>query len=304
MHNFRYLLLLTLSTLLLPGLHPLMAQKNAATRDWVSLFNGKDLTGWDIKIAGEDLNVNYRNTFRVEDGLLKIEYDQYEKFNEKFGHLYYRQPYSHYILRFQYRFVGEQLAGGATWNVRNSGVMLHSQSAQSNSQGQDFPVSLELQLLGGLGKGERTTGNLCTPGTIAYVDGKLNLNHCIESKSKTYHGDRWVQVEAVVLGDSIIHHIIEGDTVLTFTRPMVGGGFVSKQYDWKTAHIDNGDYWMQRQNTPLGEGYIALQAESHPIHFRKIELLNLTGCTDPKATNFKSYYQKSDNTVCTYPPKK
>lgn len=299
--NKSHLLIISIISLL--GCQSLMAQKKVAQKDkkeWVQLFNGKDLTGWDIKIAGEPLNSNYKNTFRVEEGMIKIEYDQYEQFNEKFGHLYYHKPYSYYILRFQYRFVGNQLAGGAAWNVRNSGVMLHSQSAQSNSLGQDFPVSLELQLLGGLGSGERHTGNLCTPGTIAHVDGKLNLNHCIDSDSKTYHGDQWVQVEAVVLGDSIIHHIIEGDTVLTYTKPMVGGGFVSKDYDWKRAHIDNGDYWMQRQNTLLGEGYIALQAESHPIHFRNIELLDLKGCTDPKASNFKSYYQKSDNTLCVY----
>ncbi|MFD2573762.1 DUF1080 domain-containing protein [Spirosoma soli] len=277
-----------------------LAQKQADKKEWVPLFNGKDLSGWDIKIAGQPLNDNYKNTFRVENGVLRIAYDQYTNFDGKYGHLYYNKPYSYYILRFTYRFVGNQTPGGAAWNVRNSGIMIHSQSAKSLSMGQDFPVSLEIQLLGGLGKGPRHTGNLCTPGTQVYINGKLDQAHCIDSDSKTYDGDQWVTAEAIVYGDSVIHHLIEGDTVLTYQRPEVGGGFVSKDYDWKSAHIDNGEYWMSRANTPLGEGYIALQAESHPIDFKSVEVLNLKGCTDPKALNYKSYYVKSDNTQCRY----
>ena len=280
------------------------AQKKKDKQAWESIFNGKDLTGWDIKIAGEKLNSNYKNTFRVEDGILKIEYDQYQGFNGKFGHIYYKKPYSYYIIRFEYRFVGNQIAGGASWNIRNSGVMLHSQSAESLSIGQDFPVSLEMQLLGGLGAGTRHTGNLCTPGTQVHVNNELNDNHCIDSDSKTYHGDVWVKGEAIVLGDSIIHHIIDGKTVLTYTHPTIGGGYVSQDHDWAAGHFDNPNYWIQRQNTPLGEGYIALQAESHPIHFRNIEVLNLKGCMDPKATNYRSYYKKADNSLCEYANKK
>ena len=166
--------------------------------------------------------------------------------------------------------------------------------------GQDFPVSLEVQLLGGLNKGERHTANLCTPGTQVYTDGKLNRNHCIDSDSKTYDGDQWVTASAIVMGDSVIHHLIGKDTVMTYTRPEVSEEFVSQEYDWKAAHIDNIAYWKSRANTPLKEGYIALQAESHPIDFRTVEVLNLKGCTDPKALNYKSYFIKSDNTTCQY----
>lgn len=284
---------------------PILAQPDK--REWVQLFNGKDLTGWDIKIAGHKLNDNYKNTFRVENGMIRIAYDQYEKFDNKYGHMYFNKPFSHYILRFTYRFVGNQTPGGAAWNVRNSGVMIHSQSAQSNSLNQDFPISLEIQTLGGLGKvgvasHPRHTANLCTPGTQVFMKNKLNPAHCIDSDSKTYDGDQWVTIEALVLGDSIVHHIIEGDTVLTYERPQVGGGFVSNQYNFKSAGIDDAgvNYWTQRQNTPLGSGYIALQAESHPIDFRRIEVLNLVGCMDPKALNYKSYYRKSDKSQCRY----
>jgi hypothetical protein len=178
--------------------------------------------------------------------------------------------------------------------------MLHSQSAKSLSKGQSFPVSLELQLLGGLGAGTRNTGNLCTPGTEVYMNGKIVTDHCTDSNSKTYHGDQWVKAEAIVYGDSLIHHIIEGDTVLTFEKTHIGGGFVSQEYDWKQAKIDNGDEWIKKDGQALKEGYIAMQAESHAIDFRNIELLNLKGCTDPKASNYKSYYKKSDNSTCIY----
>jgi hypothetical protein len=268
--------------------------------EWISLFNGKDLTGWDIKIAGEPLDSNYKNTVRVEDSMFRIAYDQYKTFDGKYGHIYYEKPYSYYKLRFQYRFTGNQTPGGASWNVRNSGVMVHSQSAKSVNIGQDFPVSVEVQLLGGLGKGDRATGNVCTPGTQVYMNGSLRTDHCINSSSKTYDGYRWVSMEVLVLGDSIIQHIVEGDTVLSYTRPEIGGGFVGRDYSWTHAHITDSAYWLAKDKTPLKEGYIALQAESHPIDFRRIELLNLVGCMDPKAKNYRDYYIRADNSQCSY----
>lgn len=288
--------------LLLMFAHSGFAQKKADKQEWVKLFNGKNLKGWDIKIAGQPLNDNYKNTFRVKKGVLRIVYDMYENFDEKYGHLYFQTPYSYYILKFQYRFVGEQTKGGALWNVRNSGVMFHSQSAQSLSMNQGFPVSLEMQLLGGLGKGTRHTGNLCTPGTQVFMKGELNDNHCIDSDSKTYDGDQWVSASAIVLGDSIVHHLINGDTVLTYQNPRIGGGFVNEGLTWATGGIEAtaADSWVKKDGKLLSEGYIALQAESHPIEFRNIELLNLKGCTDPKSLTYKVYHLKSDNSQCVY----
>ncbi|GAB3902417.1 hypothetical protein GCM10028803_29070 [Larkinella knui] len=281
--------------------HPAFAQKNDPKKEeWIKLFNGKDLTGWDIKIAGEDLNANYKNTFRAENGMLRIMYDQYKTFDNKYGHIYYKEPFSYYILKFDYRFLGDQVPGGANWNVRNSGVMIHSQSARSLTKDQDFPISLEIQTLGGLGKGVRHTANLCTPGTIVEMGGKVIPDHCIDSQSKTYDGDQWVRVTAVVLGGEIIHHIIEGDTVLTYEKPKIGGGYISKQNDFASGHVGNPDYWLKKDNTLLTEGYIALQSESHAIDFRNIEVLNLKGCMNPKASNYKAYYRVADNSKCTF----
>lgn len=235
-----------------------------SAENWISLFNGKDLEGWDIKIKGSPLNVNYKNTFRVEDGILKVRYDEYDKFNNEYGHIFYNKPFSLYKLRIEYRFTGEQVPGGPSWAFRNSGVMLHSQSAASMQTDQDFPVSIEAQFLGGDGVSERHTCNVCTPGTNIVMKDQLITQHCNESTSKTYHGDIWVTAEFVVLGDSIIHHICEGDTVLTYTKPQVGGGNGPENYQVPAG-------------TLINEGYICLQAESHPVEFRKVEILDLSG---------------------------
>ncbi|WP_044199647.1 3-keto-disaccharide hydrolase [Dyadobacter tibetensis] len=271
---------------------------NQNKEEWKALFNGKDLEGWDIKIAGYPLNENYKNTFIVQDSMIRVNYMEYDTFTTQYGHMYYQKPYSHYKLRMQYRFTGEQVPGGASWNVRNSGVMMHSQSAQSLGLEQDFPISLEMQFLGGLGSGDRSTGNLCTPGTIVDINGVLTEAHCISSSSKTYHGDQWVTAEAIMLGDSIAHFLIEGDTVLTFTNPKIGGGYIGKSRSFKEGKVAGEAEWLKKNNSLLGTGYIALQAESHPIDFKNIELLELKGCMNPKAKNYKSYYVVSDPESC------
>jgi hypothetical protein len=284
------LLLCEVMSCLLPLESRAQKKKNDPDKkEWQQLFNGKDLTGWDLKIAGYDLNDNFGNTFYVENGMLKTGYEKYDQFNQRYGHIFYREKFSHYIITAEYRFVGEQARGGEGWATRNSGIMVHSQSAQSMGKMQDFPISIEVQLLGGLGKGARTTANLCTPGTHVVRDGKLETTHCINSTSKTYDGDQWVRVEVEVRGNDTIRHIIDGQTVISYEKPQIGGGVVN-----------NFDLKVKTDGTMLSEGYIALQSESHPVEFRKVELLNLCGCTDPKATNYKSYFVKADNSKCQY----
>jgi len=240
------------------------AQPKNGHSQWIQLFNGKDLKDWKMKITGYPAGENYGNTFQVVDGKLKVDYSHYKSFDEKFGHIFYKKKFSYYLLAMEYRFTGEQVNGGPGWAIRNSGAMIHSQSPESMGVKQDFPISIEVQLLGGNGKDERHTANLCTPGTNVVMNGKLFTDHCINSTSKTFHGDQWVRVEVLVLGDSLVKHIVNGDTVLTYEKPQIGDGAVSN-YDPKEK-VDG---------KLLKEGYIALQSESHPVEFRKVELLNL-----------------------------
>jgi hypothetical protein len=268
----------------------LLAQNDPNKKDWIQLFNGKDLGGWDIKISGYELNDNFGRTFRVENGLIKTSYDQYgPKFGNRFGHMFHHQKFSHYIIALEYRFVGEQAPEAPSWALRNSGVMVHSQSAQSMLKDQDFPICIEVQLLGGTGSGKRTTANLCTPGTNVEMKGQLFTTHCVNSTSNTYDGDQWVRVETTVLGSESIQHSIDGQVILSYNKPQIGGG-----------NVTNFDPAVKQDGKLLTEGYIALQSESHPVEFRKVELLNLAGCTDPKAANYKAYFVQSDNSQCKY----
>ena len=259
-------------------------------QEWIQLFNGRDLSNWDIKFMGRPLNENYKNTFRVEEGMLKVRYDQWTGFSGEFGHLFHKTPYSYYLIAAEYRFTGEQVTGagqGNAWAIRNNGLMLHSQSAASMGERQDFPISLEVQLLGGLGRGPRTTANLCTPGTHVVRNDRLVTTHCMNSTSPTFDGDVWVRVEVLVLGDSILKHIVNGDTVFTYSKPQMGGG-----------SANNTNPGVLETGKALTEGYIALQAETAPIDFRKVELLNLVGCMDRSSPRFRAHFVKSDPAQC------
>ena len=240
----------------------------AQNQKWVQLFNGKNLDGWVPKFSGFELGVNYNDTFRVENGLLTVSYDKWTDFGNPphFGHLFYKaKKFSHYIVAVEYRFAGEQVKLGPGWALRNNGVMLHCQPPETMGKDQDFPISVEAQLLGGGPTGERTTANMCSPGTEVYQKGIKVPGHCINSTSSTYRDGEWVRVEIEVDGANKVVHRIAGKTVLEYERLEIGGGNV--------IHYNPS---MKKDGTPLSEGYLAIQAESAPVQFRKIEIMDLS----------------------------
>ena len=252
-------------------------RENPDEKVWVDLFNGRDLNDWTVKINGYPAGENAFNTFRVQDGIMQARYDEYSEFGNHFGHIFYNGgPYSHYILQVEYRFVGEQVKGGPAWAWRNNGIMYHAQSPLEMGVNQDFPSCIEYQLLGGDGEKPRTTANLCTPGTHVVIDGELRTDHCIVSTSKTYHGDQWVTVELHVEGNKLAQHIVDGEVVMEYSG----------------MQLDDG--------TPRDSGFIAFQAETHPTDIRSVRMLNLEGCMDEKASNYKSYLVKHDPKACRY----
>ncbi|HEX6849123.1 MAG TPA: DUF1080 domain-containing protein, partial [Chitinophagaceae bacterium] len=196
---------------------------NSVTR-WQQLFNGTDINDWVVKIHHHEAGENFGNTFRVENGIIKVRYDQYGEFNDQFGHLYYKTPFSWFHLKLQYRFVGQWVKSAPSYTLLNSGVMFHSQDPHTMPKEQDWPISVEMQFLAGLGDGKpRPTGNMCSPGTEVMQKGQIVPSHCINSSSKTYEGEQWVNAELIVLADSLITHIINGDTVLQYSKPRIGG---------------------------------------------------------------------------------
>ncbi|SMP74820.1 protein of unknown function [Neorhodopirellula lusitana] len=258
-----------------PSLFGAEASADEKQADWIQLFNGKDLSGWTPKIRGHEYGENYADTFRVRDGLLVVSYDGYQpsdlmsmdkkgkKGFDKFGHLFYEDTFSHYLLRVEYRFVGEQVENGPGWAIRNNGLMLHGQDPSLMTLNQKFPVSIEVQLLGGNGKDERSTLNLCTPGTNVVLKGNLFEPHCTSSTSKTFHGDQWVTVEVEVRGSEVVRHKVGGDVVLEYSKPQLD----PRDPEAKPLIVDG--------KILLDHGTISIQSESAPTEFRKIELLPL-----------------------------
>lgn len=250
--------------LMLTGCTP--GKKNNSEGTWIKLFNGLDLNDWIVKVHHHDVDVNFGNTFRAEDGMIKVRYDQYEEFNDQFSHLYYKKPFSHFHLKLEYRFVGELQKGAPEYTLLNSGVMFHSQDPKTILKEQNWPISVEMQFLAGLGDGNpRPTGNMCSPGTEIVYQGELYDGHCLNSTSKTFDKDEWVRAELIVLGDSLVTHLINGDTVLQYSQPTLGGGVVLG-YDSAIWQVGKA----------LTSGYIALQSEGQPIDFRNIELMDLS----------------------------
>ncbi len=245
------------------GLPCAYGQESSDGEKWISLFNGKDLDGWTPKVRGQEFGEDSDKTFRVEEGVIKVSYENCEKFKGEFGHLFFKESFSDYRFRVEYRFTGDQLEGGPSWAFRNSGIMIHCQPPGSMRKDQEFPVSIEVQLLGGDGEKDRTTGNLCTPGTNVVMKEKLQRRHCINSTSETYHGDQWVTAE-VEVKDGKVKHLVEGDVVLEYEQPQLD----PSDGDAKLL-LDEGADLM------LGGGYISLQSESHPVEFRKVEILPL-----------------------------
>lgn len=246
------------------GLGTLTAQ-DQDDGEWIDLFNGENLDNWVIKFTGYPLGENFNNTFRVEDSLLKVSYEEWDQWGGQFGHIFYDRSFSHYILRVEYRFVGEQVEGGPGWAFRNNGLMLHSQDPETMTQDQEFPASLETQLLGGNGTDERTTLNLCTPGTNFVMDGELITQHCNSSTSDTYHGDQWVTAEIEVRGSEVVRHKIDGEVVFEYTDPQYDPNDSDARHIMEINNIDEDELLID-------EGYISLQAESHPTQFRKIQV--------------------------------
>ena len=250
----------------LSSVHAALCRAQQQPGEWRQLFNGKDLTGWTPKIKGFELGDNHADTFRVEGGVLKVVYDKYKgPFRGRFGHLFYDEPFSNYVLRIEYRFVGQQAERGPAWAIRNSGVMIHGQASETMLKDQDFPVSIEVQFLGGDGKQPRSTANLCTPGTHVVMNGGLHTQHCTNSSSETYHGDQWVTVEIEVHGGKLIRHKIDGRTVIEYALPQ----------------LDDADQYARRlldagADNMLSSGTISLQSESHPVEFRKVEIRELS----------------------------
>ena len=231
---------------------------------WISLFNGKNLDGWSVKIAGHAFNDNYGNTFRVEDGLLKASYDQYGKFGRQFGSIFYNKKLSHYWFRAEYRFVGKQASGAPSWAYQNSGIQFHSQAPESMGLTQEFPVCVEFDMVGAGFLGRHPTGDVCQTGTRVKIGGAVLLDKCSKLSQVAIPGEEWVTILAEVQGATRVRQIVNGALVVEYTDLTL---------DEKDAEASR--LLKSGSDKQLASGYISIQANGHPIEFRRIEILPL-----------------------------
>jgi hypothetical protein len=233
---------------------------------WLPLFNGNNLDGWVAKFASRPAGENFRDTFRVRDGMLVVDYGGWDEFGGEFGHLFVDQPFANYVVRAEYRFVGEQVPGGPDWGRFNNGLMLHAQSPRSMTVDQSCPVSVELKLYGAPGE---FSGNVCTPGTDVRFGSDYTHGHCIDTSTVNHGANEWATVEAEVHGHERIVHRINGVVTAEYTEPILDVNDPSGERAAAAALVAGG------APVALGEGYIAIQAETQPTEFRKIEILLL-----------------------------
>jgi hypothetical protein len=237
---------------------------SAPTGSWIALFNGKSLEDWTVKIAGQELNDNYRNTFRVEDGLLKVSYQNYDKFGGRFGSLFYKRKFSHYWIRAEYRFVGSLAPGAPRWAYKNSGIQLHSQAPESMRKDQQFPVSVEFDIVGGWFVGSRPTGDVCQNGTRVLIAGAPLEGQCSTIGDVTIRDESWTTALAEVDGNARVRQVVNGALVVEYTGLTMDEGNAEAR-----RLIDLG------AGKALTSGYISIQSNGAPIEFRRIEVLTL-----------------------------
>lgn len=272
---------------------------------WVDMFNPKDTslaTNWDFKITTRAMNVDPLGTFKRvisgSDTMMEVSVANYTNFNGMYGHIGYKvRPFNYYVVRVEHQFYGNQAAGNpGSWALQNNGIMHHSQSVASMGLNQDFPISLEAQLLGpgNTGADDNSSMNLCTPGTAFSTTptGAVNTNHCVSAATKNRNqalAPNWAWAKVEAYSDSIIKYYFKDSLVYTFYKPVEYAGNVANA----TQTITN--------NKPIKGGYILLQSESHGTRFRKVQVLNLEGCMTPTDANYKTYFVKHDSSACGLP---
>ena len=207
-----------------------------------SLFNGKDLTGWDVDVPAADSNVRLRSPFEVRDGHLV-------SLGEPRGHLVSDSVFRDYRLDIEYRFPDKP---------GNAGVLVHASTPRA-LYGM-FPRSIEVQMESGnagdfwcivedirVADMERRRGPRANWGT---TEGKERRIRNLTDDSERPVGE-WnaMRVEAV------------GRTV----RVWVNGTLVNDGF-----------------GATADRGRIALQSEGAEVEFRKIVLTPLRGTTPEK----------------------
>ena len=198
----------------------------------ISLFNGKDLTGWHIDVPEMDKDPKARNPFIIRNGMLV-------SLGTPGGHIITDAIYQDYRLDIEYRFAGKP---------GNCGALVHASTPRSLYD--MFPKSIEVQMM------HENAGDFwCIVQDIetdnmlerrgpkeewGITEGKKRRILNLTDGSEKPVGE-WNTMKIECLGDKI--------------KAWVNGDLVNFGY-----------------NATVSSGQVALQAEGSEVEFRKVEL--------------------------------
>jgi len=243
------------------------ARAKSRSEGWIQLFNGKDFSGWYIYLSGQERNYDPDEVFTVKDGVLHIYKNTKDQGPAPLGYLSTEIAYSHYHLRFQYKW-GKKRFGSRAQEKRNSGLMYHGVGPDGVHQ-KTWPRSLECQV-----QEHDTGGVICIAGArcTVSIDPEVPGRHRVRGqylpaeeggvpststfwsiKNGTHDTlEGWNTVEVIVMGNDYAVYIVNGQVNHRLTR--------------LEQKSDSGE-WV-----PLTAGKILLQAELAEVYFRNIEI--------------------------------
>lgn len=205
----------------------------------ISLFNGKDLTGWHVDVPAMDEDPGMESPFLVRDGLLV-------SMGEPNGHLITDSVYQNYRLEVEYRFAG---------TPGNCGVLVHASTPRALYD--MFPKSIEVQMFHeNAGDFWCIVEDIRVPDMVArrgpeeewgITEGKKRRILNLTDGSENPPGE-WNSMTIECLGDEI--------------KVWVNGDLVNEGYDCTAS-----------------KGQIAIQAEGSEVEFRKLLLTPITSFT-------------------------
>jgi hypothetical protein len=221
--------------------------------DFKTIFNGKNLDGWYLKIKSGDKEMA-KKVFTVKDGMIHIFGDQFPKDyklntgeNDTYGLICSEKTYSKYILRFEYKW-GEKLANDFEKWQYVSGLYYHMIN--------DFvwPIGIQYQVRYDHTISRNHTGDFIRPAGANYnwfcnenetylhpnnggkQDLKSGFMHLAKpTKNFNALNNKWNQCEIIVMGDQYAIHKLNGEIVNMAFNLELGAGFFGFQSE--TAEI-------------------------------------------------------------------
>lgn len=210
----------------------------------ISLFNGKDLSGWHADIPEMDTNASAKNPFIIRNAMLV-------SMGKPNGHLITDSIYQNYRLTVEYRFAGKP---------GNCGVLVHASTPRALYK--MFPKSIEAQLQ------HTNAGDFwCIVEDIKIEDMEKRRGPKANwgiTEGKGRHILNLTDGSEKPIGEwnSITIECLDRSIKVWVNNVLVNSGF----------------------DCTANKGQIALQAEGSKVEFRKVELTPINKLTGDNAT--------------------